>query len=130
VNDAGVGQAGRVLDQPPEKIRAMLDLDVRALVELTRRFVPAMVARGRGAVINVVSRAAFQPVPFLAVYAASKAFALSFTEALADELAGAAEPVMGKLDRIPVAIVRGLNWQRGDSGSRALLRDPARDLFR
>jgi coenzyme F420-0:L-glutamate ligase/coenzyme F420-1:gamma-L-glutamate ligase len=50
--------------------------------------------------------------------------------ALADELAGAAEPVMGKLDRIPVAIVRGLNWQRGDSGSRALLRDPARDLFR
>jgi len=50
--------------------------------------------------------------------------------ALADELAGAAEPVMGKLDRIPVALVRGLNWQRGDSGSRALLRDPARDLFR
>ena len=50
--------------------------------------------------------------------------------ALADELAGAAEPVMGKLDRVPVAIVRGLNWLRGDSGSRALLRDPARDLFR
>ena len=50
--------------------------------------------------------------------------------ALADELAGAAEPVMGKLDRIPVAIVRGLTWQRGDTGSRALLRDPARDLFR
>jgi short-subunit dehydrogenase len=88
VNNAGVGQAGRVLDQPPERIRAMLDLDVRALVELTRQFVPPMVERGRGAVINVVSRAAFQPVPFLAVYAASKAFALSFTEALADELAG------------------------------------------
>jgi coenzyme F420-0:L-glutamate ligase/coenzyme F420-1:gamma-L-glutamate ligase len=50
--------------------------------------------------------------------------------ALADELAGAAEPVMGKLDRVPVAIVRGLSWQRGDTGSRALLRDPARDLFR
>jgi coenzyme F420-0:L-glutamate ligase/coenzyme F420-1:gamma-L-glutamate ligase len=50
--------------------------------------------------------------------------------ALADELAGAAEPVMGKLDRVPVAIVRGLQWQRGDTGSRALLRDPARDLFR
>jgi coenzyme F420-0:L-glutamate ligase/coenzyme F420-1:gamma-L-glutamate ligase len=50
--------------------------------------------------------------------------------ALADELAGAAEPVMGKLDRVPVAIVRGLVWQRGDTGSRALLRDPARDLFR
>jgi coenzyme F420-0:L-glutamate ligase/coenzyme F420-1:gamma-L-glutamate ligase len=50
--------------------------------------------------------------------------------ALADELAGAAEPVMGKLDRVPVAIVRGLVWQRGNTGSRALLRDPARDLFR
>ena len=50
--------------------------------------------------------------------------------ALADELAGAAEPVMGKLDRIPVAIIRGLDWEPGDGSSRALLRDPARDLFR
>lgn len=50
--------------------------------------------------------------------------------AVADELAGAAEPVMGKLDRIPVAIIRGLAWERGEGGSRALLRDPSRDLFR
>jgi coenzyme F420-0:L-glutamate ligase / coenzyme F420-1:gamma-L-glutamate ligase len=50
--------------------------------------------------------------------------------ALADELAGAAEPVMGKLDRVPVAIIRGLDWPRGEGTSRALLRDPARDLFR
>ncbi|MEX2224587.1 MAG: coenzyme F420-0:L-glutamate ligase [Candidatus Rokuibacteriota bacterium] len=50
--------------------------------------------------------------------------------ALADELASAAEPVMGKLDRIPVAIIRGLAWERGEGSSRALLRDPARDLFR
>jgi len=50
--------------------------------------------------------------------------------ALADELAGAAEPVMGKLSRIPVAIVRGAVWERGEADSRALLRDPARDLFR
>jgi coenzyme F420-0:L-glutamate ligase/coenzyme F420-1:gamma-L-glutamate ligase len=50
--------------------------------------------------------------------------------ALADELAAAAEPVMGKLDRIPVAIIRGLAWERGEGGSRALLRDPTRDLFR
>ena len=50
--------------------------------------------------------------------------------AVADELAGAAEPVMGKLDRIPVAIIRGLAWERGEGGSRALLRDPTRDLFR
>jgi coenzyme F420-0:L-glutamate ligase / coenzyme F420-1:gamma-L-glutamate ligase len=50
--------------------------------------------------------------------------------ALADELASAAEPVMGKLDRIPVVIIRGLDWERGDGTSRALMRDPARDLFR
>jgi coenzyme F420-0:L-glutamate ligase/coenzyme F420-1:gamma-L-glutamate ligase len=50
--------------------------------------------------------------------------------ALADELAGAAEPVMGKLDRIPVAIVRGLALVQGEEGSKSLLRDPARDLFR
>lgn len=50
--------------------------------------------------------------------------------ALADEVAGAAEPVMGKLSRIPVAIVRGLDWDAGDGSSRELLRDAARDLFR
>ena len=50
--------------------------------------------------------------------------------ALADELASAAEPVMGKLDRVPVAIVRGLAWPPGEGSSRALMRDPARDLFR
>jgi coenzyme F420-0:L-glutamate ligase/coenzyme F420-1:gamma-L-glutamate ligase len=50
--------------------------------------------------------------------------------ALADELAGAAEPVMGKLSRIPVAMVRGLGWEPADGSSRSLLRDPARDLFR
>ena len=50
--------------------------------------------------------------------------------ALADELSSAAEPIMGKLDRIPVVIIRGLSWPRGESGSRPLLRDPSRDLFR
>ena len=50
--------------------------------------------------------------------------------AIADELSSAAEPIMGKLDRIPVAIIRGLDWPRGESSSRSLLRDPARDLFR
>jgi short-subunit dehydrogenase len=88
VNNAGLGHTGRFLEQPPEKLAAMLDLNVRALLDLTRRFVPPMAARGSGAVINVVSTSAFQPVPYLAVYAATKVFVLSFTEALADELAG------------------------------------------
>jgi short-subunit dehydrogenase len=88
VNNAGVGHTGRFLDEPPERIQAMLDLNVRVVVDLTRRFVPAMVARGGGAVVNVVSTSAFQPVPYLAIYAASKVFVLSFTEALASELRG------------------------------------------
>jgi uncharacterized protein len=88
VNNAGVGYSGRVHEQAPEQLRAMIDLDVRAVVDLTRAFVPAMVERGAGAVINVVSMSAFQPVPFLAVYAASKAFVLSLAESMATELEG------------------------------------------
>jgi short-subunit dehydrogenase len=88
VNNAGVGYGGRFLDQPKERHRAMIDVDVRAVVDLTRTFVPAMVARGEGAIVNVVSMSAFQAVPFLAVYAASKAFVLSLTESLATELEG------------------------------------------
>ena len=61
---------------------------MRALVGLTRALLPGMIERGRGGIVNVVSTSAFQPVPFLNVYAASKAFVLSFTEGLATELKG------------------------------------------
>ena len=88
VNNAGVGHTGPLVDEPLDRIRAMLDLNVRAVVELTRLVLPAMAARGRGRLINVVSTSAFQPVPFLNVYGASKAFVLSFTEALATEVKG------------------------------------------
>ena len=57
-------------------------LNVAALVDLTHRFLPAMLARGSGAIINVASTAAFQPIPYMAVYGATKAFVLSFSEAL------------------------------------------------
>lgn len=88
VNNAGVGHTARFDQEPPERIAAMLDLNIRALVEMTRAFVPAMVRRGRGQVINVASNAAFQPVPFLSVYAATKSFVVSFTEGIASELKG------------------------------------------
>jgi len=88
VNNAGVGHSGHFRDQPPDRLLAMVDLNVRSVVALTRRFLPPMVARGQGAVINVVSISAFQPVPFLATYAATKAFVLSLTESLATELEG------------------------------------------
>jgi short-subunit dehydrogenase len=88
VNCAGLGHTAPFEAQRPEAIRAMLDVNVRALVELTRAFLPDMKARGRGRIVNVASNAAFQPVPYLTVYAATKAFALSFTEGLAEELRG------------------------------------------
>jgi len=88
INNAGMGHTGRFAEQPPEILRSMIDLNVTAVVELTRGLLPAMLARRQGAVVNVSSTAAFQPVPYLTVYAASKAFVLSFTEGLAVELAG------------------------------------------
>jgi hypothetical protein len=88
VNNAGVGHTGNFIEEPLDRIRAMIDLNVRALVELTRLALPGMVARRRGRLVNVVSTSAFQPVPFLNIYGASKAFVLSFTEALATELKG------------------------------------------
>jgi short-subunit dehydrogenase len=88
VNSAGLGHTAPFETQPPEAIRAMIDVNVRAVVETTHAFVPGMRARGRGRIVNVASNAAFQPVPFLAVYAATKAFVLSFTEALAEEVRG------------------------------------------
>jgi short-subunit dehydrogenase len=88
VNNAGIGHTGRFHEEPADRIDVMLQLNVRALVELTRAFLPGMVTRGRGRIVNVASNAAFQPVPFLTVYAATKAFVLSFTEGLATELTG------------------------------------------
>jgi hypothetical protein len=88
VNNAGVGHRGRFHEQPADRLLGMVDLNVRAVVGLTRRFLPGMVARGRGAIVNVVSMSAFQPVPFLATYAATKSFVLSLTEALAIEIEG------------------------------------------
>lgn len=88
VNNAGVGHTSRFDRQPAELARAMVDLNVRALTELTRAVLPEMVARRRGRIVNVASNAAFQPIPYMAVYAATKAYVVSFTEALATELRG------------------------------------------
>jgi hypothetical protein len=88
VNNAGVGHTARFHEEAGDRIAAMLDVNVRAVVEMTRAFLPGMIARGRGQVLNVASNAAFQPVPFLTVYAATKSFVLSFSEGLSTELKG------------------------------------------
>jgi uncharacterized protein len=82
VNNAGLGTSGPFAAAPLEAELQMLHLNVEAVVRLTRLFIGAMVARDRGAVVNVASTAAFQPQPYFAVYAASKAFLLRFGEAL------------------------------------------------
>jgi len=88
INNAGVGWTGRFVDQSEESVQQIIDLNVSALVSLTRALLPGMIERGKGSIVNVVSTSAFQAVPFLNIYAASKAFVLSFTEALATELQG------------------------------------------
>lgn len=88
VNNAGFGATGHFARGDPARLAGMVDLNARAVVELSRAFLPGMLERRRGRIINVASTAAFQPCPFFAVYAASKAFVLSFTEALHDELSG------------------------------------------
>src|SRR5437763_15161941 len=86
INNAGFGLAGRFADQPLDRLSEMIDLNDRTLVELCHLVLPAMRSRGQGAILNVASTAAFQPGPNMAVYYASKAFVLSFTEALHHEL--------------------------------------------
>jgi uncharacterized protein len=88
VNSAGFAVAGPVAEADPTRLAAQLPVNCTALVEVTARFLPAMVARRSGVVVNVASVAALQPVPGLAVYAATKAFVLSFTEALWAEQRG------------------------------------------
>ncbi|BCJ35792.1 ketoacyl reductase [Actinocatenispora thailandica] len=82
VNNAGIGSAGRFAEIPAARTRTELALDVSALVELTHAFLPEMLRRGSGGILNVASTAAFQPAPYMAVYAAAKSFVLSFSRAL------------------------------------------------
>jgi len=86
INNAGFGLAGKFADLSADRQREMVDLNVRTLVELCHLVLPAMRAAGKGAICNVASTAAFQPGPNMAVYYATKAFVLSFTEALHHEL--------------------------------------------
>jgi len=85
VNNAGFGSMGDFADLDLDRELNMIDLNVRSLVELTHLFLPAMRERKSGTIINVASTAGFQPVPFMATYAATKAFVLSFSEALWEE---------------------------------------------
>src|SRR2546421_7755004 len=85
INNAGFGSMGDFAKLDLELELKMIDLNVRSLVELTHRFLTSMRERKRGSIINVASTAGFQGVPYMATYAATKAFVLSFSEALWEE---------------------------------------------
>jgi short-subunit dehydrogenase len=86
MNNAGFGTNNRLVAEDRERLRHEINLNVATLVDLTAAFLPGMISRDFGAVVNVASTASFQPVPGMAVYAASKAFVRSFTEAVWGEV--------------------------------------------
>jgi short-subunit dehydrogenase len=89
INNAGLGDHGRFIDSDWDKVNAMLRVNIEALTYLTYRILPSMRKSGCGAILNVSSVAGFLPVPTFAVYAASKAYVSSFSEALRAELRSA-----------------------------------------
>lgn len=86
VNSAGLAASGRFANSPREAVAKQIDVNVRALTVLTHGILPGMLARGRGHILNMAGVTAFAPVPGLSVHAATKAYVLSFTEALSEEL--------------------------------------------
>lgn len=88
VNNAGMMSSGFFQDEDRARVARLIDLDVKAVADLTLRFLPGMMARRRGGVINVASMMGYMPVPYQATYAAAKAFVVSFTKALAYEAMG------------------------------------------
>lgn len=115
VNNAAFGTWGPFLDQTLDSQLDMLRVNVVALTELTHRFLPAMRDQGRGRVLNVASTAAFQPGPDMAVYYASKAYVLHFSEALGHELKGSGVTVTALC---PGPTVTGFQDRAGMTGSR------------
>lgn len=85
VNNAGFGALGEFATMPEEQILGQIQLNITALTELTRLFLPPMIARRSGRIMNVASTAGFQPGPLMAVYYATKAYVISFSEAIANE---------------------------------------------
>jgi short-subunit dehydrogenase len=86
INNAGFGVHGRHAEISPEAVEQMIAVNVTVLTTLTRLFLPGMIERKSGTILNVASTASFQPIPFFSAYAASKAYVLSFSEGLAEEV--------------------------------------------
>lgn len=121
VNNAGFGMVGRFASGDAPSQLGMIDLNIRALTALTHTFLPSIIA-AKGGVLNVASIAAFAPGPGMAVYYASKAFVLSFSEALAQELAAAGVRVSALC---PGPVVTGFQARAGFDASTVKSMGPA-----
>ena len=123
VNNAGLGYRGKVADQPDSNISRLARVNLEAPMRLSRAALGPMTAMRRGMIINVASMSAFQPVPYLNVYAATKSGLLSFTEALAEEVEGSGVRVQAlcpgniPTDFQDVAGTRGSRFDRTPSMS-------------
>src|SRR4029453_2799772 len=119
VNNAGFGVYGRFAGTALERELESIQVNVVALTELTKRFLPPMIAGGSGRILNVASTAGFLPGPLMAVYYATKAYVISFSEAIANELAGTGGtvPVL-----CPGPTATGFQQRAGTSGLSRVLR--------
>lgn len=125
VNNAGFGLNGEFGTLSLERQTDMIELNVTALTRLSRLFLPGMLARGRGRILNVASTAAFQPGPFMSVYYATKAYVLSFSEALGEECRGRGVTVTALC---PGPTKSGFQDEADLHGSRLLGRLPLMDV--
>jgi short-subunit dehydrogenase len=132
INNAGIGARGAFAEIDWAVEAEMIQINVVALAHLTRLFLPGMISRGSGRILNIASTAAYVPGPFMAVYYASKAFVLSLSEALANEVAGTGitvtvvAPGPTRTDFAARAGVTGTNLFRGSTMSAA---DVAREAY-
>ncbi len=117
INNAGFGKHGHSGDIPIDEQVNMIDLNIRCLSDLTLRFLPAMLERKRGGILNVASLAAFMPGPYMPVYHASKSYVLSFTQALASEYAGSGVTISALC---PGIVQTGFQARAGMEGLRVL----------
>ncbi len=115
INNAGFGLTGAATELSVDEQLNMIDLNVRALTDLTTRLLPGLIARGSGGIINVASVAGFVPGPYMAVYYASKAFVLSYGDALSAELEGTGVRVTTVC---PGPVETGFQARAGSEGSR------------
>jgi uncharacterized protein len=119
INNAGYGSYGEFTKLDRQTQLQMIQLNITAVVDLTYQFLPAMQARGQGGIINVASIAAFQPMPYVAIYAATKAFVLSFSEALWAENAQTGVKILALCPGpTQTEFFQASGWQGYDSSSK------------